>query len=213
MAQSARFLQLRRNISALRIELLPHRFSRTGAYSNPERESTRALAFRVLAHAELEAYVEDRVRDLAVKAIADWRSSQRVTPVIAALIAFVGRDLGAIPETAVPPQPTQIASWPAKIDLTERIQLCVNAFIAVIDDNHGVKEKNLLRLLLPVGISIAALHPTLLADMNSFGARRGEAAHGSRVQQLIDPQQELRAVRSLLRHLVKIDAELNVLSR
>lgn len=209
MSESLRLRQLRRNLRDLRRELLPEKFSNTGAYS--QRQSTRALAFRVLAHAEVEAYLEDRVRELALAAIAAWKSSTKATPVLAALVAFVGRDLGSVPDVAVPAQPTQMASWPDKIELSQRLQNCVNTFIKSLDENHGVKEKNLLRMLLPVGVPAGKLHATLLADMNSFGAKRGEAAHGARVQQIVDPEQELKTVNALFAHLALIDAELDLL--
>src|SRR5690349_16371625 len=121
MPESARLVQLRKNVDALRRELLPAKFSKTGVYT--QRQSTRALAFRVLAHAELEAYFEDRVRELALNAIAVWKSSGRATSVLIALVAFVGRDLGLPPDIATPLQPTQHASWPDKVDLTQRAEI------------------------------------------------------------------------------------------
>ena len=49
----------------------------------------------------------------------------------------------------------------------------------VTRENHGIKEKNILGLLLPVGVLETDLDPVWMGTMSSFGASRGVVAHTS----------------------------------
>ena len=75
MAHSARFRELRARIRELRKHFLPRRFDDTGSYS--ARQFDRARAFRLLAHAEIESYLEDVAFDAANNAFRVWIDSQR----------------------------------------------------------------------------------------------------------------------------------------
>ena len=85
----------------------------------------------------------------------------------------------------------------------------------VIKENHGVKEANLLALLLPIGISTDDLDPIFLATMNSFGEQRGRFAHSSaatyQTQQPPDPQNELSNITQILSYISDIDQLISAL--
>jgi hypothetical protein len=69
------------------------------------------------------------------------------------------------------------------------------------------KEKDLLRLLLPIGVREYQIDRTWIATMDSFGSARGDIAHQSfRTQQPPDPANELATVRQIVDGLRKIDA-------
>jgi hypothetical protein len=211
MASSARFEKLEANLRALRRELLPKSLLPVASY-RPEWH-TRASAYRVLAHAEIESYLEDRAKDLVVSALRDWQRKSRVRRVLIALLAFVERDVAAPPATLQPPQANQAKAWPELIELDKRIDRCANAYFAWVQKNHGIKEANLLTLLLPIGYPTSSLDPAWLAQMNSFGAARGEVAHSSRLQMAFDPKTEFDAVGRILTFLGKVDSDLNKLAK
>jgi hypothetical protein len=73
--------------------------------------------------------------------------------------------------------------------------------------NHGVREMNLLKLLLPLGVEAHELDLTWLASIDSWGSGRGDYAHQSstKLQTLSDPQDELRTARALLQGFKHID--------
>jgi hypothetical protein len=73
MALSQRYCVLRSRIRALRRALLPRQFDPLGTYT--ERVHDRALGFRVLACAEIEAYFEDRVQSAIREAARAWNDS------------------------------------------------------------------------------------------------------------------------------------------
>lgn len=77
----------------------------------------------------------------------------------------------------------------------------------VYKKNHGIKEANVLALLLPLGIDGSHLDTTLLADLTSFGGLRGAVAHKSsvRVTTYADPKSEYDTANQLVIALVSID--------
>jgi hypothetical protein len=78
--------------------------------------------------------------------------------------------------------------------------------------NHGVKERNLLRMLLPLGVRESDIDRQWLAAMDAWATGRGDLAHRSgKLQVLPDPKEEhqtalflqegLRDIDDLLDHL------------
>jgi hypothetical protein len=69
-------------------------------------------------------------------------------------------------------------------------------------ENHGIKEKNILALLLPVGINSDNIDQEWLNLLNTFGKKRGEIAHQSaasyKTTQPIDPKEELETVKKII---------------
>ena len=62
-SRSARYIELVKEMHDLKLYLLPKTFDPLGNYT--QEELVKTLAFRVLAHAELESYIEDRAFELA----------------------------------------------------------------------------------------------------------------------------------------------------
>lgn len=211
MAQSLRYKDLRKELSLLRKHLLPRKFSRTGSYT--QGVYTKTLAYRVLAHAEIEAYLEDRVTELYRTAISAFQTNGTVSKVLASMLAFSGLTFEAPPDTISASQPTQAAKWDEKIKLSKKLSKAGNAFSYAISSNNGIKEKNILSLLLPVGVESDEIDSLWLSTINSFGTERGLVAHSSqasyRTIQLPDPASELSRVNDLLRGLKDIDVILN----
>jgi hypothetical protein len=198
-------------VEQLRSHLLPTPFDPTGSY--PDDVLTRALAFRVLAHAEIESYVEDRALDVSRSAIKHFKTVGEVRRALLALVAFSGLTLEKPPETIAAPQPNQERAWQARTRLDEKLSAAVNAFDHAVRHNHGIKEPNVLGLLLPVGVAADALDPLLLANLSAFGEKRGLAAHSSTIiaktRQPLDPESEYKLVMKLLLDLAQLDVLLD----
>lgn len=213
MSPSPRFNTLVGELNALRQHLLPKEFEPTGDY--PPEVLTRALAYRVLVHAEIESYFEERVLDVSRENIRRFLEVGEVRRALVSLMAFSGMTHETPPDSLAPEQPNQAKQWPHKIELAERLLMAMNAFDAVVRRNHGVKESNLLKLLLPVGVAVGELDPVFLANMNTFGENRGAAAHSSgamlKTRQPPDPEQELRSVQEMLKEVQRIDSYIDAL--
>jgi hypothetical protein len=175
MAQSRRYRALARRLEELRKRILPRDFSPTGDYSPIQLD--RARGYRLLVHAEIESFLEDRPVQLATKAFNDWRVDSKPRHTIAALLAFcriTDKNFGTLAE-------------------------CVGAAFAtfnyMIRHNHGVKKEDILKFLLPIGVDRSQLDATWLSTLNFFGTARGEIVHSSvRVHQPIDPRTEYDTV-------------------
>lgn len=207
---------LEQELERLRQHLLPSQqeFDPTGSYDDVVY--TKTLAYRVLAHAEFEAYFEDRVKDLYLAAINAWDRNSIMTKVVACMLAFSTTEIDDIPPTKAPTQLSQRQKWDKKIKLTGRISKCANSYRHIIDTNHGIKEENLLKLLLPIGIEADEIDDIWLAAMNSFGEERGSVAHSSgsnyRTTTLPDPKIELDKVNNVLEGLKAVDILLDQLN-
>lgn len=189
MAQSRRYKALVKRLEQLRRRMLPKAFSPTGDYSPVQLDKARG--YRLLVHAEIEAFLEDRATDLASRAFNGWRADFKPRHTITALLAFcriADKNYGTVAE-------------------------CVGAAFAtfnyVIRHNHGVKEEDVLRFLLPVGVEKTQLDATWLSTLSSFGTARGEIAHSSvRAHQPIDPRTEYDTVTNKILPGLKILDEL-----
>lgn len=204
MAGSRRYGELLRGIQRLRRALLPAKFDPTGSYRSPERVHLRAVSFRILVHAEIESFLEDRAFDLFDAAWQSWNRDNIPSRVITALLAFSA--------VATAPPPGKLGGDPGSQksydDFKHPVQKAQACWRSLHKDNHGVKEANVLGLLLPLGIAPSDLDTTLLADLTSFGADRGAVAHQSSVQvgQYADPQVENQRVQQLVTSLLPLDS-------
>jgi len=205
MAKSVRFRTLNKELNRLKRQFLP-KISPVGFYS--DRQLALTLAYRVLVHAEIEAYLEDRVWEVVRNAKRNWDQTSKPCRVLISIVAFSGQMMEAPPNTL---NPTKAAkSIPLeKISLNKKIDSAINCFKQVIDKNHGLKEANILALLLPIGINSDDLDPVLLATMNTFGEQRGVVAHSSAISykaiQSPDPSTELSRVQQIMKGLLLLD--------
>lgn len=93
-------MDLEKELFILKQNFLPKRFSPIGRYS--EEIYSFARAYRILVHAELESYLEDRAKELCENAMQVWEEDKRVSKTLLCLIAFSGRAMEAPPETQAP---------------------------------------------------------------------------------------------------------------
>ncbi len=204
MSQSVRFQEMAEQIELAVTCLLPAVRDPMGTY--PPEVYLRASAFRVLAHAEIEAYLEDRTWEIALATTKAWKAGLGESRTLLCLVAYSGLEMKAPPLSMQPITSSQVDVWEERADLTKRIDAAMATLAHAISQNHGIKEENLLRLLLPIGVSVDTLSAVLVADINSFSERRGEAAHSSAsVRRQVDPMDDLSAVRSIISGLKEID--------
>jgi len=212
MPKSARFRTLCKELNRLKKQFLPS-INPTGLYS--DRQIARTIAYRVLAHAEIESYFEDRVWEVVINVKKNWDSSGKAHRTLIYLFAFSGQAMDSPPDTLTPTKPNK--EFEKKVKINKKIDLAIISFRQVIDKNHGVKEANILALLLPIGINSDDLDPALLATMNTFGEQRGFVAHSSatayRTSQPPDPASELNTIQQIIQGLLQVDELINNLMK
>ncbi|AFY51229.1 hypothetical protein Nos7524_5517 [Nostoc sp. PCC 7524] len=213
MPKSVRFRTLTKELTRLKKQFLP-KINPIGLYS--DRQLSRTLAYRVLAHAEFESYFEDRAWEVIQDAKRVWDNTSNTRLTLVSLLAFSGQMM-EIPPATLTPSKGKKAVPIDKIKISKKIDLAINSFKWIIDNNHGIKEANILALLLPIGIDSDDLDPAWLATMNTFGEKRGLVAHTSatsyRTIQPPDPANELSMVKQITQELLKVDELINNLMK
>ncbi|MGW1511348.1 HEPN domain-containing protein [Streptomyces sp. NPDC002394] len=200
---SPRFQELEKRITELRQSFLPAQFDPTGLYDDLAYEHTRA--FRVLAHAEFESFIEDRVIGLIDEAMSRWQAQGEVSVILLAAVAY--RETAySIPES-LSEAAAKKKKFPTLKERVEGARSDVHRYVR--NQNHGIKEKNLLRMLLPIGIDQDALNTAWLSDVDTWATARGDAAHkGAKVQVQPDPQKEKDAVERVLAGFRELDEQM-----
>ena len=181
--------------------MLPSAFDPTGSYS--DRVYDRVRGYRLLVHAEIEAFLEDAVLSVAKQAYTDWLVDRRPRQSLIALLAYHEGSTDPVPDAI---SKTGASSTP----LRSRIKDATDAHSTWVRmKNNGIREKNVLRLVLPVGILESDLDAAWLQTIDGFGSARGDTAHQAlRTQQPHDPAAEARTVKEIVEGLRKLDARL-----
>jgi len=200
MAQSVRFKALQRRIQELISRFLPPAFSATGVYSAEELDKARA--FRMLAHAEIEHFLEDRALEIADAAFNLFKTASRASrPLVHILTNVVGEQEG------LPSKPG-----------TQRTALTIagrglGQYRHKMLHNNGIRTDNLMQILLPVGVLESELDSAWLSTTDGFGAKRGLTAHTSAVTHAIDPQDDHQTVQQIMTGMADVDEMLNEIKR
>jgi hypothetical protein len=184
---SLRFSKLEEGLRRVRGIFLPAVRDVTGA-NYTDVDVGRAAGYIAIAHAEIQHYFDDRVRELAIKAIHEFSAKDLVSREIVGLLTYCGmkdKELTLDAQQAVSDELTAHVKHP-----TTSIAFCSTS-ISVIkragefyekefrQKNNGIKTKNLIKLLLPLGFSPQALNQKWLAKMDSLGVNRGNSVHKS----------------------------------
>jgi hypothetical protein len=196
---SVRFRQLERRLKKLQQRFLPPVFSPIGDYSETQLDYARG--FRLLVHAEMEAYLEDRCRNTANSTLNQFRLDGKPKVITLNLLSFH-------PAT---PRPNEVRLKDLyaskKKHIFDAATTSNTTYNYVLENNHGIREVNLLRMLLPLGLDPADIDPAWMSTVDTFARNRGEVAHTSiKTQQLINPQDELNTTQYILQGLEKLDA-------
>jgi hypothetical protein len=179
---SKRYVQLEKRIKQLRNIFLPRKFSPTGTYSVAQYDKVRA--FRVLAHSEIESYIEYIAKELAIECVKQFKDNNIILPPIIGIVNRYGKGIS-------------------------QIDNCLSGHITTIGSNNGIKEENINKLLSPIG---CFLDSSILSMLNSYSSVRGEIAHtSSSVQRPIDPRDELETITEILKDLEGIDNYYNAI--
>jgi hypothetical protein len=166
-------------------------FSLSGHYTREQDDKTKA--YLLLVHAELESYFEERAKSRADIAHSHWQRTGKCPLVLSRLLVYHQEELEALSPAAV--------------------TKAMNYYLDKIEKNHGIKEKNLLSLFLPVGLGHRDLDTRLVAACDQLARKRGQFAHASfKAHQQVDPQTERDNVReNIMPELIKLDRKIRKL--
>lgn len=191
MVNSIRHKKLISRISFIESKLLPS-IKISGNYTKKETDLIRSYV--LLTHAEIESYFEDVASEKVKKSLESWINSRKRSSCLLSIMAFCAEEI----------------NWENRADkhkIESRIRVTTGHYINLLKNNHGVKSKNILKMLLPIGIEESELDQTWLAIMDDFGKKRGSFAHSSHsVQSQIDLKTERDRVKiHILPEIDKLD--------
>ncbi len=197
MSASRRFCNLRSRVSEIERHFMPS--TRTsGDYTRKECDQMRA--YRLLVHAEIESFLEDRAIEVLDRAYSQYQKSKKPNTPLIAVLTYSDLASQGTPKKAVEGHDTCNARLS---------KACSHFKRKTQHHNNGIKEENVLPLLLPVGLEVAEIDTTLLNTLNSFGRGRGDVAHRSgKTKQMIDPVTEKATATLLIQELEKLDTKL-----
>jgi hypothetical protein len=150
-------------------------------------EEDYVRAFCVLSHAEIENFLEDLATKLLNYSNKIWNEQKIVNITTVALCAQY--------------------EFIDKHETTEtKLGKIFRDFRSEIVNNHGIKEKNIFNMFVPLGIERTLIDSAFLATMDSFGEHRGKMAHTSyRTQQAIDISTEIGTINVVLEGLAEFE--------
>lgn len=158
----------------------------SGGYSADEVD--RSAGYVAIAHAEVQHFIDDRVRDLAIKAQQSFIGKGLMSQEIFAAVSYCAKPLEQVSnhdsanrQEEKVPQPA-ISAGPhyfSRVLSSHALSALRFYEDEIRTKNNGIKTANLLRLLLPLGIGSDKLHAKWLGKMDELGERRGRQVHKS----------------------------------
>ena len=199
---------MRSRLRELRRNMLPMKFSPTGNYS--ERQQDHARGYRLLAHAEIESYLEDISRATVTEAIRNWKNEGKLTK---QLLSFMASYHSSWTTGDVKTNEEIIQIAKSRVNIRESVEKVIDLahrqFLQRVKDNHGIKENNFYMLIVPTGVNPAELDATWITNLDNFGSLRGDVAHKAKFATgQINPKDELATVTALIAGLEELDRRL-----
>ena len=171
--------------------------SPVGLYNDETYE--KVAAYTLLIHAEIEHYFEEVALSIAQTAFKKWDANKTASRTLVALTAYDEKQFKSIPESTN--DKNNILE-----DLEFRIKHSFHAYVAYVRaKNHGIKERNILALFLPIGLMIDDFDNNLLIALDNFGTSRGSIAHSTKAKQQITPPDAEATVQLIQNYMAAFD--------
>ena len=170
-----------------------------GDFEYGPEEIDKIRAYFLLAHAEIETYIENCLSEIVTKSYEKWKAEGTVDSVLLGLVAYY--------------HPAIDKKDPEKNEKTLRdlgahgiVELSKKAFDYRLRNNHGVKSKHIEKMLKVCGFDLET-NSNFLADLEGFSTTRGEYAHNASSES----RRNYEPPKSARRTVDKIIAQLDIL--
>lgn len=164
-------------------------------------DHTKALAFRLLASASIEDYVEQRCKEIARQGIDRFLKSQPTATGRALIMWHVVR------KKVSRSFPIHEADAYANIDIAAA---ALGAYEAFINASHGIAGRDLQQLAFPLGLRDHQVPTVLVTGLNELSKARDPASHVyvNRAKVMTEPVEEWNRVDQLMPHIRQLDTDL-----
>lgn len=212
MAPSAQFIQLKERLATLKVRFLSARLDAAGQYSDEAKDFARS--YRVLSHAEIEAFIRFRIDEILKNVLELWRTKKIAHAVTVSVLACWNKGWSneSTDLAPVPNKEKKKDSIPATVD--SLVNRAVKEYQHNIEGINGIKASDLIQFVMPLGIDIGAneFSPAWRAEMDNFGIQRGRVAHAGEGGSLdVSPDDERRRMDTILPGLELLDSKFNAL--
>lgn len=183
-----------------REKVLRNKFINKRVYNKPQTMYSQDMlkSYRILIHAELENYFENFSVQIAEKALEVWNNRKYISIVILSILAYCEYDFKNIGK--------RLNEIDSGNDLNFRINKAISCFRENIKLNNGIKEQDIIPIIVKLGIDYRMINQTLLSNLSAYGALRGDVAHKSyKVISIIDPSDEVNKVNQIINELISLD--------
>lgn len=211
MPPSAEFQQLLVRLAQLKARFLSVAPDASGQYSDEAKDFARG--YRVLSHAEIEAFIRGRVDETVRLSLQMWREKRVAHRVVVSMLACWNKNWSDAASSEVPfPNKDKKDEKTRPITVDDLVNRAFKAFQNNIEKVYGLRPPDLNEFVMPLGIHVTAdeFGATWLVEMENFGIQRGRVAHGGEAaSQDINPDDERRRMDEVLPGLEKLDAKFN----
>lgn len=131
-------------------------------------------AYIVLMHAEIESFLEAMAAAIVADSVQRFEAGRPNKVTLAALATYMEANDGAVfdPESRIK---LRTEKW--KATSSDWAALCHGQLKKVIGNNHGIREENIRKMFVPMGVDISQADTVWLADLGDLAKRRGAVAH------------------------------------
>ena len=196
----------------LRNHLLPRTFNPVGVYA--PRWYDRAAGYRVLAHAEIQWFIQLMVAGALKRCVESAKANAFGLSTDWLITCYNQTEHFKNLEKTIFKSAQQYSIVIVGTDnFANHIERIAEEFTTkVIRQNNGIREANILRLLIPIGVPLevieSAVQGSWLQKIDEFGQECGKTAHRSGVDNHVDPKTEYETVRVILKGIKLIYAEI-----
>lgn len=174
MPNTPEYLRLVKQIKSYREIFLP-----TDLSINPDdRDVVMLRAFVLHCFAEIQSYMEDVCKAIAIKSMRSWLDDGLTSKTTVAMLRYTDCALRQAPKLLHPSKDDKNGNL--LLDLSKVVQKHYSNYFAIIEENNGVREGDLIRILLPIGIQSNDISENLKVDLTNLTKRRGGYAHNAR---------------------------------
>lgn len=144
-----------------------------------DKSEIRIKAYYLLTHAAIERYIENICLRVVSNEWDDYSNNKKLSSIlvnIAIVLQYTDNGSQAIGTT-------KIQSFRHANLLIKKIK---EIYEKLVEENHGISERNIRTILLPLGIDCGTLDNTEMSTLTSFSKSRGSLAHNSGAKVLED---------------------------
>lgn len=160
----------------------------------------KAVAFRIMASAAIEQYVEERCKEVATEGIARLKKQLPTTTGRAMIVWGVSRKNPG----CIPIDPDEIS------DHYDRYDEILKGYLDSVASNHGVNGRDIKNLINPVGVRSHQLPEELVDRLQALAKKRDPAVHTTvtKASGRIGPSVERKQIDDIIARLSDLDEAL-----